>query len=62
MTMKTHHILLTITTSKDIKDLVDHVAGRAYTLDGVTNVTGVDVTLHTGPAIELNSVELASKD
>lgn len=62
MTMKTHHILLTITTSKDIKDLVDHVAGRAYTLDGVTNVTGVEVTLQTEQPIELAQVEPSNKD
>lgn len=36
--MKTQQILLTITTSKDIADLTDFVAGRAYTIDGVTDV------------------------
>lgn len=36
--MKTHQILLTITTSKGIPDLADFVAGRAYTIDGVTDV------------------------
>ncbi len=60
MTMKTHHILLTITTSKDIKDLVDHVAGRAYTLDGVTNVDAVEVKLETGEPLEISRVDITT--
>ena len=36
--MKTHQFLITVKTSKDIPDLIDFVAGRAYTIDGVTDV------------------------
>lgn len=33
--MNQHRILLTFETEKEIKDLVDLVAQRAYTIDGV---------------------------
>lgn len=38
MTFQTH-IRLTINHSKEIPDLTDHVSGRAYTIDGVTDTT-----------------------
>jgi hypothetical protein len=32
-----HHILLSFDTEKEVKDLVDLVAQRAYTIDGVAH-------------------------
>lgn len=41
--MTTTYILLEVTHSKDIPDLLDKAAGRAYTLDGVQDVTAREV-------------------
>lgn len=36
--MQTIHVHLVITTDKDVKDLPELIAGRAWTIDGVSNV------------------------
>lgn len=36
--MQTIHVHLVITTDKPVKDLSDLVAGRAWTIDGVSHV------------------------
>lgn len=43
MLMQTTYIMLEIKHAKEIKDLTDLVAGRAYTLDGVEDVTATIV-------------------
>lgn len=42
--MKTQRqFIVTITTDKDIPELVDFVAGRVYTLSGVTDAEAIEV-------------------
>jgi hypothetical protein len=52
--MKTQ-ILLTIEHDKEVPDLLDKVAGRAYTIDGVEDVSAK-------PLIELPVVEMEASD
>ena len=35
--------IVTVTVEKDLPDLIDHVAGRVYTLAGVRDATAVEV-------------------
>lgn len=48
--MKTQ-ILLTVEHSKEVPDLLDKVAGRVYTLDGVEDVTAKRLDLIELPVI-----------
>ena len=44
-TTKTY-LLVEVERSKDVPDLTDHVAGRAYTIPGVENATAVLLSTH----------------
>lgn len=48
--MKTQ-ILLTVEHSKEVPDLLDKVAGRAYSIDGVEDVTAKRLDLIELPVI-----------
>lgn len=39
-----HFIILCITEEKPVKDITDLIAGRAYTIDGVKDVTAMRVS------------------
>ena len=50
-------ILLTIEHEKEVPDLLDKVAGRAYTIDGVE-----DVSAQLKPLIELPVVDMEASE
>lgn len=50
-------IVLAITHTKEIPDLLDKVAGRAYTIDGVE-----DVSAKLKPLIELPVVDMEASE
>lgn len=54
-TTKTY-LLVEVERSKDIEDLTDKVAGRAYTLDGVEGATAL--LLDTSEAFKLARAQL----
>lgn len=55
MTMQTTYILLKIEHSAPIPDLTDKVAGRAYTMDKIEDVTAMIVTAEAAHSLELDS-------
>lgn len=57
--MQTTYILLKIEHSASIPDLTDKVAGRAYTMDKIEDVTASIVTAEAAQSLELDSKEAA---
>lgn len=55
--MKKTQILITVEHTKEIPDLVDKVAGRAYTIDGVEDVTAKRLDLIELPVVVDMGVE-----
>lgn len=51
-----HYILLEIETRKDVPDLAEKVAGRAWPLDGVTKTTAMPLT--TAQSMRMAMVEM----
>lgn len=61
--MKTHFILLKITTDGDVPDLADKAAGRIYTASGVRDCVVITPALNIPVcAVEVSGEELWSRD
>lgn len=60
--MKTQRqFIVTLTLDKDVKDLVDHVAGRVYTLAGVHDAEAIEVVATSPQKKLLDAIILDSK-
>lgn len=60
--MKTQRqFIVTVVTEKDIKDLVDHVAGRVYTLEGVHDAEAIEVVATSPQKKLLDAIILDKK-
>jgi len=55
MTMQTTYLLLKIEHSAPIPDLTDKVAGRAYTMDKIEDVTAAIITPEAAHSLEMDS-------
>ena len=53
--------IVTLTLDKDVKDLVDHVAGRVYTLEGVHDAEAIEVVATAPQKKLLDAIILDSK-
>jgi len=61
--MKTHFILLKITTDGDVPDLADKAAGRIYTASGVRDCVVITPALSLPTcAVDVSGEELWSRD